>query len=106
MKSLNETDIDVALVKLSGMTLFTFALFKLPSAIAAIIQIVIAISIFDWDGDTMGDRLAQQLSLTLTSTAIGNLLAFGFLVFLASWVFRYPKILRKWLEKPEHRFRG
>jgi len=105
MKSLQNTDIDVVLIKTSGIALFTVAIAKLPSTIASAFQLIAALGYWTWDSQAEWSGIGRQMNASFASVAAGNLLSFVILLLLARWVFGYPQILRNWLNKSEHKLK-
>jgi ABC-type phosphate/phosphonate transport system permease subunit len=104
MKYRPETEWDVILVKTSGLALITVALTWLPQALAAVVKIVsmMYVSRTYSQTDSKLDELVDTYNMQMTSTAMGELVAFLLLIGIARWILSYPKFLRGWLQRPTH----
>ena len=96
------------LVKIGGMVIFTLALFKLPKALAALVQFISSLWLRAELGEVDGgaDALVANAIHTSAASSIGNLLAFVILLLIARWLFSYPKILQNWFQKTDDAFRS
>lgn len=92
---------DELLVKAAGIALVTVALTWLPEALGAVAQIV-SIAVQQPmvpTGDSSLQELHTKLYVQLMSVAVGKIVAFLILLVLARWMFGYPKIIRRALQR-------
>ena len=99
MKPYTENDWNRILVKASGLALVTVSLTWLPQVFAACAKL--AVTMFQPEtarGEGKIGEMMQAFQLQMTTTAIGEIVAFVVLVALARWIFSFPTILQKWLQ--------
>lgn len=94
-----DTNWNIVLVKASGIALFTVALTWIPKVFSSIMQVISCLiySGVTSHSETELDKYTAQMNATLMSSAIGQISGFVLMIFIARWVFKYPRLLRRWL---------
>jgi len=86
-----QQDIDLILVKLCGTAILTVALIRLPGVFKSLAQLFTTLVVIIQDDS---GNLFSGMTKSFAGAAAAEIVAFGVLVLVARWVFRYPPFIR------------